>query len=455
MKTYGNFNFWRWGLLCLSAFLTFGCLTLRATITSGQIRLKVRNYGTTPMPFKYQAGYMDGESLFVVLEISGTAAARTSGEYSLSQYDSEVPEGFYLDAENLFQTFQPGEASGASYIATGPAAETLVYGPAVLSETGFTEEGKKVIQVVLTTQRPSNVDERKTVWETSDSSLTADLFREGIDKVITFQATSASAGTNVSISNAGRNMTGNNSDDVAAIQNGLKNGTAGAQYTDVVSNGLGGGSGFLDFMISKAEEKSAAELAPIESAIPGGVPGSLGYDVTGGSAPSIFDISFGPKLGGVTINMNPFTEARLGGVASAFRQALAWLTLMLLGIWVWRELDRNTKQIGCAPQAKGNTYAGTGGQLTSTLAAVLISAVVVVFFTALVSWAFGDITFSSIRASMTTNPMSGFSEGAMYCLDKLFPIATMISALVARLAWHMYSVPLFVGAQAIVRFINP
>jgi hypothetical protein len=295
------------------------------------------------------------------------------------------------------------------------------------------------------------------IWGADSNGTTLDgaMFRDGVFHIVDAINQNAPSGGSGGSLEGGRNVTGNNVDDVAALQLAIKTGENGNNFSNVDQLLPGGPTGVKQLMLDKADEASVAETALLTSAAGGAAPTALGYEIGVGEAPAAFAISLGPKLGNVTINWNPFTEERLAGVAAAFRTGMIWVTLMILGIWVWKELDTKAHQFGTAPQVKGNTIAGTGGQLTATLAAVLISVVVVTGLTALVAWGFDSITFGALRSNMATNPFSGFASGAMYCLDQIFPVVIMVTALVARLSWHLYSVPLYVGAQAFVRFINP
>lgn len=204
-----------------------------------------------------------------------------------------------------------------------------------------------------------------------------------------------------------------------------------------------------------AEDMASAGAAAkaTTEAIFAAVPTSPGYSLGSGSAPTL---SITNPFGGGTYNFNPFTGDRMGTIASWFRQAMAWLTIITLAAWVWMQMKDWVQGFSTVPQAKGNTVAaGTGGQATALAAAGLMTVAIVAGLTALVGWTFGEITIPALLASVTTNPMSSMPTGVYWMVDQLFPVATMITALGARATFNMYGSTLFAGCAAVVRFIVP
>lgn len=169
----------------------------------------------------------------------------------------------------------------------------------------------------------------------------------------------------------------------------------------------------------------------------------------------ILAITMPAEFGGKTFDMNPFTSDRMGGVISWFRAATAWAALVTLGVWVWLQTKGWLDMFSGVQQAKGNTVAGTGGQATAFIAAGLMTAAIVTGVTGMLGWAFGDISFPAIRAAAMTNPLTSMPTKAAWMLDQVFPVATLVSCLLARLSFNMYAAPLFATCQAVVRFIVP
>lgn len=180
---------------------------------------------------------------------------------------------------------------------------------------------------------------------------------------------------------------------------------------------------------------------------------SLGYTPSGGSAPNL-TVSFPAAFGGAQFNLNPFTSDRLGPLATWFRAATEWVLLIGFGAWIWLRVGEWSKGLTQAQQAKGNpVVAGTGAQATALIAAGIITAIVVVAATALLSWSFGSISFAGIAAAMSVNPLGALASGAVWMIDQLLPITTVITVAVARVSFEMWAVPLFGGVAAAVRFV--
>lgn len=193
--------------------------------------------------------------------------------------------------------------------------------------------------------------------------------------------------------------------------------------------------------------KTAAEgLFPTVPSPPSG-PGS-------GSAPKM-----GFSLAGKSVSINPFTPERFAAIAAWFKAAMAWLTLVLLGAWVWKALGEWVRGFSTIQQAKGNTVvAGTGGQATSLIAAGIITVIIVTGTTALLGWSYGELSFPAIAGAVATNPYSEMAStlpGAWWLLDQLFPVGVMVTALIARVTFNLYAATVFSGAMAAVRFVVP
>ena len=198
----------------------------------------------------------------------------------------------------------------------------------------------------------------------------------------------------------------------------------------------------------RATAKTEAE------ALFGSVPSAPSSSSSAGSAPS-----FAFTIGGRAVNVNPFTSERFLVAVEWFRQALAWVTLVLLGRWVWQQMGEWIRGFSTVQQAKGNTVvAGTGGQATSLIAAGIITVIIVTGTTGLIGWAFGDITLPSIATAVSANPftdMSSSMPGAYWVLNKVFPVGLMVTALLARVTFNIYASTIFSGVMAAIRFVVP
>lgn len=103
---------------------------------------------------------------------------------------------------------------------------------------------------------------------------------------------------------------------------------------------------------------------------------------------------------GVNQQLGLSTIPWLEVIATWFRNIFAWFVFTIYVKYVWARITRAIDVVTLAPQAKGNTVAGTGGHFTSAIAAVLISALLIsipsIFF----------LAFSYSSFDIPTNPMS-------------------------------------------------
>jgi len=207
-----------------------------------------------------------------------------------------------------------------------------------------------------------------------------------------------------------------------------------------------------------AATQSAAAVTGIAALIPAR-PTTLGYSPDTSGNGDFFKIempSSMSKSGGITVDFNPFREDRMGPLASWMRQAMAWLVLCLLAYMVFNKTQETIQAASMAQQAKGNTIAaGTGGQATSLIAAGLMTAATVVLVTGIFSYAFGDITIPALISNLSANPLSTAPAHMIWVLDKVIPVATVLTAFIARISFPLYLQSLFAVYMTVVRWIVP
>jgi len=104
-------------------------------------------------------------------------------------------------------------------------------------------------------------------------------------------------------------------------------------------------------------------------------------------------------------------------------------------------------------QATGNTVAGTGGQVTAAAAAAAITVAFGVFVLALVSFLGGDFALPALFSTITGNPLNGIPTKVLWCLDKVFPLVTMITALSLRVTFRFWAVHCFAISAAVIRWL--
>lgn len=299
-------------------------------------------------------------------------------------------------------------------------------------------------------------DERKTLWMVSDTELTADLFREGIDKIVGFAGDTAAgipAGGGGGGS-GGENFTGDNVEKIATRQELVLTQTGVAAET-LSFEGLNvpAPSGFTSKM-TDASTKAGNSFRDLLKGATGDPVLTPTVTPGGGAAPDMV-IAMPALLGGHSINLNPFTEGRFGTIAAWCRAAISWFVLIGLALWIWDEVDKKVVTAAQAQQAKGNTVAGTGGQITALIAAALMTVAITVFVTAMLTWTFGSIGFSMFRGLFGTDPFGTMASGSLWMLDQLVPVATVVLAIVAKLSFKLYVIPLHGLCVTVIRFFVP
>lgn len=203
---------------------------------------------------------------------------------------------------------------------------------------------------------------------------------------------------------------------------------------------------------------AGAAAADIINGKGGAAPSALGFDPSGnaGDYASALQFTMPVAFGGATFDFNPFSRPGLLSVAHWFREATRWLALVTLGIWAWVQMADWVRGLSTIRQATGNAVAaGTGAQATALIAAGLMTVAIVVASTALMAWTFGGIGFGALRDASGLNPLVGMSSAVVGFLGEIFPIATLLSCLVARFTFNFYASAIFSTCAAVVRFIVP
>jgi len=451
--SHALYRFCRW--VCVCSVVAFAIGRLNAT---GTWSIDVLNSGSTPVDVvsavyvsdattpavkttvtippgaihNFNGSNTSESSYSVMLYRPGVMGTKVGNSY---MFDSDAGDSPLPDGSRVFMIVNQAIAAGtANFIRSFDSAEPPF---------GYTVEGSSRSEVP---------DAAKSVWRVDDETLTPSVFREGVDKIV-YQVGSMTGGG--SSSTPGRNATGDSVEDMAKIAKDLM---GPDDDTETLSTGEGRPHMRVPRHAASDAEAYGATVAgtirdQIQTAAGGAAPTELGYDVDTGSPPDLFTLHMPAIMSGKTWHLNPFTSDKFQGVAHWFRQAVAWLTLIVLASWVWTNVQNMLIVTAAAPQAKGNTVAGSGGQITAFFAAIAITTAIVVFITALLSWSFGEITFSALSSLATQNPMTSLASGSAYMLTELLPVATIISALVARVTFRFYSVPLLTFCLTVVRFV--
>jgi len=345
--------------------------------------------------------------------------------------------------------------TGASFIAGGEGVTTILRSDIPQSY----DEGDVVDQITIYVDGPADVlsNDLKSVWALTDTgALNANVYREGVDKLIASNAASGSSALptgaatsaeqvvqSLYLENLDTNLAALRASDVSreireeAEHDVWITAKAAAEAADSTRAGLG--------TSAKASAQAAFGTAPVTS----------GYSLASGTIPTL-TVTLPVTFGGAVFDFNPFTEARLGAVASWFRQACHWLAVVTFGVWIWMQIGTWTRGINQARQAQGNAIAGgTGAQATALTAAGLLTAAILGGLVLLVAFSFDSLNLASVMVQLGTNPLTGMLAGSYWMLDQLLPIGTLITCLLARVAFSFSASSIYVGVATLARFFVP
>lgn len=279
-------------------------------------------------------------------------------------------------------------------------------------------------------------DGRKTIWAGEDTSLTAELFREGVDKII---AQTSNAANQSAAAVAGSNVYG---EQVAQAQ--------------IQANQLVNFEGLTQFASLSAMESGGADAGAALAALLPVADTGTAFTLPTPSYTDFLKVKMPESFGGAEFDLNPFRADRLGGVCGWFRGAVGWLALVLLAIWEWGQVGTWMRGFTRVPQARGNAVVGgTGAQATAMVAAALITVAVSVAVTALVGFAFDGINPIGLLATARTSPLATMASGVHWMLDQLLPVGTLISCLLSRLFFNVYAPSVYAVASGAIRFVVP
>lgn len=231
----------------------------------------------------------------------------------------------------------------------------------------------------------------------------------------------------------------------------------------------------LQTLADDAKRKEAAEQAIIE-ATPGvsemveqanvavmqlnGVVGTVtaGSPGVASSSPD-FSISLPPRLGGVNIDLNPFRSDRFGPLFDWVKTLIAWLLVIGWIGYALKAANESMTLVMLAPQTRGNTVAGSGAQITATIAAgVITSAILSTAGTIWAAWRDTSIGGLSVSSAMVSSPFAsatGAAAKVVWMLEQVLPITTIIAVLWNRITFRFQVQLAAYGLATFKRFINP
>lgn len=353
-------------------------------------------------------------------------------------YFTVPAEGEYTDAVDLPD--DPGEFTYSVTYSTRDIVGTLVGNSYVLSgESGTwdaivsrsTGDPATVIEHTLEyddfTRLPT-ADASKTLWIVTDEELNADLFREGIDKIVAASG-SATGGT------GGSGMT------KAEFQS-----TKTDQLAQLGESTVDASIAVTNNAEAEANTAKAAAEASLTQAVPTiPIPAAS-------TEKSILNFTI-PGIG-VHVNLDPAEDDQLATFCYYVSMLMGWAMILAYTVWVWEYFLQVLGIALTAQQAKGNTVAGTGGQLTAFLAAGIMT----IAFLALPAayWTIAHWDFSALE---TPSPFDSSGKGtmigaALYLLSLVFPYSLALTLIALSLVVRKLGATLVLGLHAYVRFVT-
>jgi len=289
-----------------------------------------------------------------------------------------------------------------------------------------------------------NPETSKTVWVVDDTTLTADLFREGVDKIVAFQggasgATTSSAGMTL---NEYQNQT--HTEDVHKGVNAIAN-----QSYERNSNReiVGMAPGVLEGMVQMGTEKAQEVFDLVNNAAPS--PPTVDSTPTFSSFPTFNASVLGNT---VSFTLSPSVYG-LSDIGSFTRQMLIWITGSLFFMRLWHSLFQVVVVTSLTQNTKGNQVMGSGGQITSTIAAVAITAVILsvypIFWTLISEAGYGS------PGSFGIGFLPSAFDSWMALLQFFVPVGYIMTIFGYSLLIEPLKAKMVLLVAGAVRFINP
>jgi len=335
-----------------------------------------------------------------------------------------------LDGYKIFirSSVDDGTLVGNSYVSTGalpePDGEWIQFGES------FTLVVDSWVEHVVPEwdRRSATADESKTLWRVTGDTLNAQIFREGIDKVVAAASASTGGGE------GGSGMTkaefqATATDDLAQAQIDL----AGENKSGTEINALG-------------EAARTTAIASVTKAVP-----TLGTKSEYSSPTSLLNPTL-PYIG--SINLDPAADEKLSIYATYVKLITGWALLTLFTWWTWSEFQKIIAIFFTITQAKGNPVAGgTGGQATALVAAGLITAAAVAIPAAY--WLLITIDATGLNTNPFSSASNSIVQTGLYLLALVFPYALALTLLAEAFVIRKAGTVMLLGVNSLIKFIVP
>jgi len=359
--------------------------------------------------------------------------------------------------EVLFQVCVAGTKAtltGASFILSGDSTEPLPLFTQTATSGGYLYDAG-IDGGSVTARSPSEVlhveadgilaDGRKTVWATGDSTLTANLFREGVDKIIAQGGGGGSAGT----ASATANLT-----NLGLIGDEAKS-EASTKPSDEDIQAAADAAG------DAARTAMNDELAALAN-MSGNMTGSVPTDQSGSDIWKIHMPGDVEAVGGA-VRERSLSPAVISGISAV----MGWVRLVTTAVffwffemWLFDEINRVIVQSTVIRPAQGTTAPLGIGYLSGLGSAVLTTAVLMTLPSLL-------IVYMDARAGDFAALVPSFTEGgsdllgetgshfvaAFWMLDMVAPMGLIIALPGQVFIIKRFLAVTYFGVQATIRFL--
>jgi len=212
-----------------------------------------------------------------------------------------------------------------------------------------------------------------------------------------------------------------------------------------------------DAAASTGQSRLTTKQNDAKSAFTSAVPDQT--SITGGTSPgsgSFFSLQV-PKEPGVkaSVNADPTANPKLAVVAAWIKGFLAFLVSGWLTWWAYGELREHLFFSSLLQPAKGNTVAGSGGQITSAIVAAWLTLVLVALPTAIVATWTGAPIMSAVYGTsreIFADAPSGIGSAGVYLIYSVVPVATIATALTSMFVIRKAGMVIYFGVAAACRW---
>lgn len=320
------------------------------------------------------------------------------------------------------------EKFGASYVVGGSSAANIPLGRIAIHSP---DAPYPRISFYLSEQAAVLADGQKTVWEVSDSSLTGQLFMHGVDKLLAGQSVASSGSSG--LSDKGKSLETFHYDLLTGAS--LPSDTRTRSDTAVTNMTTAFGNVSRQGQLYTATTPTASDSFWVVSMPIGG----------GGSR---------------EIDLNPLHVDGVSEIFQWVRLVISVIILWWFEVFCWNKFEEVSRSAAAGTQARGNTVAGSGGQITSTLNASVIA----VIFVSLPGAMFAIYTSSFVVisaiypdavSSVDVLPSgSNFLNAAFFLLNAFFPTTLLLIVLAQTFVVRKGSYLVFWLSQVVIKFVN-